>query len=456
MPILFQCACGKKLQADDALAGRMTRCPRCQAVLKIPPPGVEPAVSEDLILSTLSAEPGPGSGGSTPYDHELQPRPPMPAMRPAAPPIDPPATASSPPRPAASSAGSFREYAYLLLGLTLIPLVFSLLGKDESGVNIGKRIEATLQEATPEQRRRVEPILAKAEQGIDLDDLLRAMPEGKLLGAHLPRDSGVHWIYAAVAAAAFLILTLAFFSVERANPLHLLGVGLFTGTVGIVFLMLVQFCSHFRFGRIYGRGWVMLIMLVLMFIGWSYHSALDPDSNLVLSAIGFTFGVGLCEELTKALPLFFYFQRDATMGWRGACLLGLASGVGFGVSEGIMYAGGHYNGISGGDIYIVRFVSCVALHAMWAASVGIAIARHLDEYESLSDKGEFALFLLRMLAVPMVLHGLYDTLLKKDMNVWALAVAVVTFGWLAMQIESARATQPGAGAHRKREYRPAY
>ncbi len=39
MPILFHGDCGNKLQADDALAGRMTRCPQCQAVLKILNPG---------------------------------------------------------------------------------------------------------------------------------------------------------------------------------------------------------------------------------------------------------------------------------------------------------------------------------------------------------------------------------------------------------------------------------
>ena len=61
-----------------------------------------------------------------------------------------------------------------------------------------------------------------------------------------------------------------------------------------------------------------------------------------------------------------------------------------------------------------------------------------------------------MLAVPMVLHGLYDTLLKKDMNVWALVVAVVSFGWLVVQIERARAAQPDAGARPKRKLRPAY
>ena len=88
------------------------------------------------------------------------------------------------------------------------------------------------------------------------------------------------------------------------------------------------------------------------------------------------------------------------MGWRGACLLGLASGIGFGVSEGIMYSSTQYNGWSGSDIYIVRFVSCVALHAMWAASVGIAIARNYADYEKADDEKDFALFALRMLAVP--------------------------------------------------------
>jgi RsiW-degrading membrane proteinase PrsW (M82 family) len=188
-------------------------------------------------------------------------------------------------------------------------------------------------------------------------------------------------------------------------------------------------------------------MLILVFIGWSYRSALDPDSNFALSVLGFTFGVGLCEELTKAIPLFHYIQREETPGWRGLCLWGLASGVGFGVSEGIMYSGTQYNGWTGGDIYIVRFVSCVALHAMWAASVGIAIARNYEAYEKAADEKDFALFVLRMLAVPMVLHGLYDTLLKKEMNVGALVVAVVSFAWLALQIERARAAQPGvAGA----------
>jgi RsiW-degrading membrane proteinase PrsW (M82 family) len=445
MPILFQCDCGETLQADEALAGRMTRCPRCEAILRIPGPGADLEGHGGPIPSAPDHEPYGLEPPPRPDDPPADTPPQVPIQRPS------PGMATSRPAPAP---GSIREYAYLLLALALIPLAFSLLGKDESRETIVDRLRATLEKATPEQLQRAMPVLSREEKS--LDDLLRVLPEGKLLDAHLPRDSGMHWIYAAVAAAGFLILTLGFFSVERANPLHLLGAGLFTGTVGIVFLMLVQLCSQIRFGRIHVRGWVALIMMILAFIGWSYRSALDPDSNFLLSAVGFTFGVGLCEELAKALPLFFYFQRDAARGWRGACLWGLASGVGFGVSEGIMYAGDHYNGVSGGEIYIVRFVSCVALHAMWAAAVGVAMARHIEDYEKASDQGEFAAFMLRMLAVPMLLHGLYDTLLKKDMNVYALVVAVVSFGWLAMQIESARAARPGPGGLGEPARRPAY
>jgi len=37
-------------------------------------------------------------------------------------------------------------------------------------------------------------------------------------------------------------------------------------------------------------------------------------------------------------------------------------------------------------------------------------------------------------AVPMILHGLYDTLLKREMNGIALLVALASFGYLAFQV----------------------
>ena len=61
------------------------------------------------------------------------------------------------------------------------------------------------------------------------------------------------------------------------------------------------------------------------------------------------------------------------MTWRGACLWGMASGVGFGLAEGVLYAGQSYNGVAPAGIYLVRFASCVALHAVWSGSVGITV-----------------------------------------------------------------------------------
>jgi hypothetical protein len=46
--------------------------------------------------------------------------------------------------------------------------------------------------------------------------------------------------------------------------------------------------------------------------------------------------------------------------------------------------------------------------------------------------------LLLLISVPMTLHGLYDTLLKREMKVYALLVAAASFIWLVFLIERAR------------------
>ncbi len=453
MAISFVCVCGKSLNAKDELAGKKTKCPGCGVILTIPAP--EPApVDDDAIASFLlqpeNKPPPPHSGVAR--SASLKPDSSAPVFR-SAPAAGAPRTSEKSAayqaaiggRNAEPATGSLREYSYWLLLFALIPLGFSLLSTEEQ--DIAERLAKTLEKAAPEQTERIEAALSNGEL---TDEFFAVLPEGKLFGAHLPHATVVHWVYAAVAVTGFLLLILLMFSVERTNPLHLLGIGLFTGTVGIIFLFLVQFCSQIDIRSIRARGWFGVILLILALIGLSYHSALNPDTNLVLSAIGFTFGVGLCEELTKAIPLLFYYKRFASMGWRGACLWGLASGIGFGVSEGIMYSADSYNGIAGPGIYVVRFVSCVALHAMWAGSVGIVIARTVDSYESVQDGVGFGLYALRVLAVPMALHGFYDTLLKKDMNVWALLVALASFGWFALQIERARGDMPEAGLGAKR------
>jgi RsiW-degrading membrane proteinase PrsW (M82 family) len=442
MAIVFRCGCGQKLSTRDDLEGRSVRCPGCTKLLKVPVPEQDAAAENDqeYALEEITPPPpkpsrGEGSVASVGANEPAQrgPRPDSGARQPGA-------RAAALALSAQRDGKSPREYLYAVLVLALIPLVFSVLGPKSS--KLEKRLKAAIDAAGPETAARIKTL--EKRQNVGLDDLLEAVPGGKLDSAsHLPRATWVHWLYAALAAAGFWAFALLLFPGEKKTPHHLLMVGLFTGTAGILLLIGFQFAASATQGIwLRGRGVILILFYLVKFIGWSYASAGDPDSNLLLSFVGFTCGVGLCEELCKALPLLNYFQRDATMGWRNAAVWGLASGIGFGVAEGIMYSSRYYNGIASLDAYIVRFVSCVALHAIWTASVGITTWRRQESIQGDLDWLNYSVAVLQIVAVPMVLHGLYDTLLKKDLEFWALAVGAASFAWFALHVEMVRATDP--------------
>ena len=103
---------------------------------------------------------------------------------------------------------------------------------------------------------------------------------------------------------------------------------------------------------------------------------------------GFVLGVGFCEEGIKAMPVIWRMYRPSYLSWHGACLLGMASGAGFGVSEGIHYSTNYYNGLSGAEEYVLRFTSVAGLHVLLSGACGILLhrhQRHLDEGSDWAD-----------------------------------------------------------------------
>jgi RsiW-degrading membrane proteinase PrsW (M82 family) len=353
-----------------------------------------------------------------------------------------------PPVPAAEEFPLWRRHLHWLLVLALIPLALSVLGRDDGQDDFARRVRQTMEDATPEQREHALRAIATAgdDEGA-LEAFFDALPDRKLAGAWLPRDSWLHWGLAAGAGALFMGFFLLLARRQTAEPLHLIAVGLFTATIGVLLLLAFQKLADWSQDVVLvGRSPVVILFYAVKFIGFSYRAALDPGNGFVLSFVGYTFGVGLCEELAKALPLIWLYRRPCDQGWRGAFVWGLVSGAGFGLAEAVMYAGGHYNGISGSTIYLVRFISCVALHAVWTGSVGITLNRRQELLHSCTSWYEWILPLLRVVAVPVVLHGLYDTLLKKGMDVGALAVAVLSFLLLAYQINRLHATDRQAHA----------
>jgi RsiW-degrading membrane proteinase PrsW (M82 family)/DNA-directed RNA polymerase subunit RPC12/RpoP len=434
MAISLTCGeCGKRLKARDELAGKRLPCPHCGQKILIPEADAD--IATFLLQEETPPESPPSPAPPSPANEEEEEpigvrRKPSPAVtkrRKDDVSVLPPLTANEPPL--------WLRHLHWLLVLALLPLTFSLLserGEDERE----KQFKETLEQAPLDVQLRVIELLDKMEKGeASRADLFAALPNHKLMGAFLSHDSYAHWGFAAGAAILFMAFFVLLASQKTAEPLHLLGFGLFTATIGILLLLLFQVLADWSQGFwVTGRSILVLIFYFVKFIGFSYRAAMDPENRFFLSFMGFTLGVGFCEEVCKALPLLWHYRNPSSQSWRTAFLWGLASGTGFGIAEGILYAGRYYNGISGPGVYVVRFISCVALHALWTGSVGITLHQKQGLIQGEMSWYEYIPRLLVIVGVPMILHGLYDTLLKKDMNALALGVAVLSFLFLAFQI----------------------
>lgn len=355
------------------------------------------------------------------------------ALPTAAPNAEWPAATASEIREAADRSSSPREWFYVALAAALVPLLAHTLGPKDADVEA--RLERALAGAEPALIERVNQVLAAPEPSID--KLLAILPGQRIDGeAFLPRETWHHYGLGLLATLIFGGFIWICFPRESGSLFTLLAVGAFTGTLGILLLFGVQWAAAHAGGiRIHGKG--AILVLVLMAIGWSYRAALDPDLGWLESFAGYTLGVGLCEEVCKALPVIWLINSGRTPGWREVVRRGLASGAGFGISEAIFYASSQYNGVATGGIYAVRFASCVALHALWAGAAAISMWKARERFEGVREK-PWLVVMLKAIAVPMVLHGLYNTCLKKDMEMVSLGAAIATVAWFVWQVEATR------------------
>jgi RsiW-degrading membrane proteinase PrsW (M82 family) len=320
------------------------------------------------------------------------------------------------------------KYKYLAFTLSLVPLAFSLLG---ANADLSDRIERTLA---------MHPEITQGRTGrMSIAELLTLLPDNRLDGALLSRESHAHWLFAAISSMVMLLAILWLFEAGTAKTRTLAKVGLFTATLGMIVLFAVQIiASATQYVWLRGTSIFVIFFYILKFIGYSYRAALDPSNGFFPSLVGFTFGVGLCEELVKFLPLIWYYRNRKDLDWRATSVWGMASGVGFGVSEAVSYSSQFYNGLCAGDAYLVRFVSCVALHAVWSGTAALIGYGRRDDFRGARNWRDWSLLLITVVSVPMWLHGLYDTLLKREMHGIALIVALVSVGVFSFTIERNR------------------
>jgi hypothetical protein len=360
------CRCGKQVFGSEAMAGQWAQCLKCGNTVTFPAP------------RRLAAAAAPAAAD--------------PAAGPAIADLVPPAAPAAPGEAAPAAAPRLPcEVWYWVLLVALVPLV-SVLFQDDSA-DVRKRAERAL-EAHPEIKDRVERmVLAGDMDPEEIETEVFKMLPGQRLDslAHLPRHSRQHLLYAGASAAGFFVVVGLLMARRAAAAWQLVLAAAFTATFGVGFLLLFH-----------------------DFVGAGAQLALEPDRSFMTNLLGFVFVVGLGEELCKSLPVIFYTRTIRNPTWRGACLWGMASGVGFGLAEGILYSAQAYNGIAPAGIYLLRFASCVALHAVWSGSVGITVflSRRLvgRVIAAVFYGGDFTyqevmLPLLRVLGVAMVLHG---------------------------------------------------
>jgi RsiW-degrading membrane proteinase PrsW (M82 family) len=426
MPIPVHCpTCARKYKAPDGAAGRTLKCLGCGQRMTVPaaPPDPEslllaldkeaPQTHSEPRASSRSVERPEAPAPKKEWHKQVAPKPDLASLRPLK----------------ADETPFWRRNLHWVLALAMIPLAVSMIPGSEETDTLKERWIKTVSEAPPDTQAR---LFRAADSGASRDELLEILPEQRLQGAWLSRSTYLHWGMAFASAALFSLFLLFLASDGSAEPGAILGVGAITGTVGIGLLFLVQAAAIATEGRfMVGGGIVTLAFYIIKFIGFSYAAAADPEYGFLLSLLGFTFGVGLCEELVKTIPIYFHMEATRGKTWRGLFLWGLASGAGFGIAEGILYSSRYYNGITGPGIYLVRFLSCVALHAIWSGCSALTLYLRRDLFDKIDSWQGWVGPTLVVIGVPMVLHGLYDTCLKRDLNGVALLVAVASFGWLA-------------------------
>jgi RsiW-degrading membrane proteinase PrsW (M82 family) len=251
------------------------------------------------------------------------------------------------------------------------------------------------------------------------------------LGSHMD------YLFAAISAALFLTAALWLFKRVRVRLPLLLATGAFTGTIGVLLLLAVQSiaveATHERWS---GSRNFIFINYVLRAIAYSYHASSDSSGTIEFQVVAYVCGVGLCEELVKLLPVLWLLRRRPQLAIADSVLVGFVSGVGFGIAEGIHYSELYYNGRDSATIYVVRFLSLVAMHGVATATAGALAVRH-----DLPLTAQWSYFgrLIWVISPVMLLHGLYDTFCDRGATGWALLVVFLLFGVFAYQIESSRA-----------------
>src|SRR5262249_15816762 len=100
------------------------------------------------------------------------------------------------PLPPPTPTPKWKVYGRWVMGLALLPLILSLFTHDDPG----ERLKHMLQ-TDPKLAAKIDQL--EKRNGATMDDLFEVLPENRIEGAYVARNSKVHWLFAVLSAAIF-------------------------------------------------------------------------------------------------------------------------------------------------------------------------------------------------------------------------------------------------------------
>lgn len=411
MIVRYMCLkCGQKIKVDSSMVGQETGCPNCKHWMQVPPPtqaDVSAALAE--LRQQRATGVAPAATGDPQYEEGIVHI-----------------------KNKVKKVRTWRGSMYMFFIVASLPLFLAILFEEKK--TISQRLESTINALPKKEQARAMKVYKEYKRDeADIDEVLQVLPDRKITGAWLPLYNKWHYHFTGAAAIGYLILLGLLFPQGFARFHVKIAVMLFTGVAGMALLYLIQDAATSGRGVLLGGPLGFLFAL----IGIAYNVVDMPDVSFGTLLMANTIGVGLCEELVKALPVFYVLMGRNKLSWHECASLGMASGLGFGIVEAFEY--GHmYHGLHDQLTYWVRFVSCIISHGISTAAAALMLHRFQGLLSGHLGIVDALLRMLLLISVPMCLHGLYNTLASKQMEGMALAVDLFNFAWFAVMVETAR------------------
>jgi RsiW-degrading membrane proteinase PrsW (M82 family) len=187
---------------------------------------------------------------------------------------------------------------------------------------------------------------------------------------------------------------------------------------------------------------VFLVTLLSRLPGMRELAGAAQTGEFLERLAGAIFGIGVSEELVKAIPLLWIFVRNREPGTvREITYLGCVSGFAFGVSEAVYYSLSYAQTVVRGDmplgVYVVvqlsRLITLPLLHAVFSGIAGLFIALGVE-----TPRLRRAL-IFAGIAIAALLHGLYDGLATTVFGFLIAVGSVLLFIAYVRSIEAMRA-----------------